>query len=254
MRFRLPGLVALLGWLLLTGCGVKGPVQPLAPSRPAAATDLTLQQQGEGLLVRWRLPQSNLDGSPLTDLAGFRVYRTAFDPDRDCPDCRHDWPLWRRVELDYLQAGQLYRGELLLPDRDLDIRQSYGYRVVPFNRWGQDGPAVEASQNLLPPPPAPSGMQVRRAEDHLVLSWEEPDLAEGTEKLGYRIYRRRPGQAFGAAPLNPVLLTKPFFEDRNFEPGARSYVYGVRLLVRWQDRILESDLSPPLVVSAPAGF
>ncbi len=256
MNFHLVRLSVLLCWmpLLLVGCGIKGPVQPLAQSRPSAATELTLQQQGEGLLLRWRLPQSNQDGSPLTDLAGFRIYRTAFDLEQDCPDCRQDWPLWRRVELDYLQSAQLRRGELYLLDRDLDTRQSYSYRVIPFNRWGQDGPAVEARQDLLPPPPAPFGLQARRGEDRLTLSWEEPKLGDGVERLGYRIYRRRPGQVFPTAPLNPTLLTQPFFEDRDFDKSARSYVYGVRLLVRQQDRVLESDLSTPLVVTAPTGF
>ncbi len=247
-------LLILCSAALHFGCGVKGPVKPLPQPLPEAAAQLTLHQQGEGLLLSWSLPRRNQDGSPLTDLAGFRIYRQRFEPQQDCPDCRQDWPLWRLLELDYLGPAQLRNGRLFVLDSDLEPGQGYSYRVTPFNRWGQDGPSVEARQILEPPPAPPLGLQAQRQEDLLRLRWQEPTLTEGMKLLGYQVYRRRPGAVFEAAPRNPELLQQPTFEDTDFDGTGRSFVYAVRTVVQKADQVLESALSKPLVITAPGNF
>lgn len=59
-------------WFLLSlpllfnqGCGGSGPVEVLASPTPSPDTSAKLL---------WEPPTSELDGSPLTDLAGYRVY------------------------------------------------------------------------------------------------------------------------------------------------------------------------------------
>ena len=239
---------------LLAGCGVKGPVTRLPQPRPSAPADMTLHQSGDDLLLSWELPRTNQDGSELTDLAAFRVYRQQFEPDEDCPDCRNDLTLWRLVELDYLRHAQLRGRRLYLTDRGLQAGQGYRYKVVPYNRWGASGAYVEQRQVLATPPPAPRALQARPSADGLQLSWQAPaELPEGMELLGYQLYRRRPGQTFGPAPRNRELLNQPRFEDSNFEAG-RSYVYAVRTIVMQNGRVLESALSNTLVVTPRRGF
>lgn len=254
-RQRFYSLLSILVFLaLLAGCGVKGPVRPLAQPLPAAAQDLTLHQSGDGLILSWELPRTNQDGSELTDLAGFRVYRQQFEPGEDCPDCRDNAPLWRLVDLDYLRNVQLRNRRLFLADTGLQAGQGYRYKVVPYNRWNQDGASSEERQVLATPPPAPVGLQVRYDDGRVLLSWQPPEsLPEGAELLGYQLYRRRPGRTFGAAPRNSELLSQPRFEDRGFENG-RSYVYAVRTIVRQDGRILESNLSDTLVAAPRSGF
>lgn len=238
---------------LLSGCGSKGPVRPLAQPLPAAPPDISLHQQGDGLLLSWALPHHNRDGSELTDLAGFRVYRRSFEPGEDCPDCRNDAPLWRLVELDYLRHAQLRNDQVFLLDHGLQAGQGYYYKVVPFNRWGQDGPAIEQRQVLATPPPAPAGLAAESSNSRLLLNWQPPVLNQDMELLGYHIYRRRPGYAFAAAPRNDKLLSEPSFEDHGFEPG-RTYIYAVRTLVLQNGEVQESVLSDILVITPDSGF
>ncbi|MEZ4484587.1 MAG: hypothetical protein R2864_08315 [Syntrophotaleaceae bacterium] len=126
-------------------------------------------------------------------------------------------------------------------------------RWSPFNRWGQDGPAIEQRQVLATPPPAPAGLLAEVGNGRLQLSWHAPALSEGMELLGYHIYRRRPGHAFAAAPRNSEILGEPRFEDNDFEPG-RTYVYAVRTLVRQNGEVRESTLSDTLVITPRSGF
>lgn len=241
-------ILALLFQALLAGCGTKGPVQPLSQPVPAAPSEITLHQQGDGLLLSWSLPRRNQDGSELTDLAGFRIYRQSFDPEEDCPDCRDNAPLWRLVELDYLGHAQRRKGRLFLLDNGLEPGLGYSYKVVPFNRWGQDGPPIERRQTLAVPPPAPAAPKAERQNNGLLLSWQAAEPPEGMELLGYQVYRRRPGRAFGAAPRNEKLLSQPRFADSGFETD-RSYVYAIRIVVRQADQVLESSLSDTLVIT-----
>jgi predicted small lipoprotein YifL len=241
-------ILVFLSLVLLTSCGTKGPVRPLAQPLPAAASEMTLHQQGDALLLSWSLPRSNQDGSELTDLAGFRVYRQSFDPKEDCPDCRDNAPLWRLVELDYLGQAQRRNGQLFLLDNGLEPGQGYSYKVVPFNRWGQGGPPIERRQTLAMPPPAPAAPKAERQNGALQLSWQATELPADMELLGYQVYRRRPGRAFGAAPRNEELLSQPRFVDSGFETD-RSYVYAVRTVVQQAEKVLESALSDTLVIT-----
>lgn len=241
-------IFAILFLALTAGCGVKGPVQPLAQPAPNAPSEITLHQQGNALLLSWGLPRSNQDGSELTDLAGFRVYRQSFDPAEDCPDCRDDAPLWKLVELDYLGHAQRRNGRLFLLDNDLEAGLGYSYKVVPFNRWGQDGKSDEKRQTLAVPPPAPAAPKGKRTNGSVLLSWETAELPEGMELIGYQVYRRRPGRAFGAAPRNDTLLSEPRFTDSGFETD-RSYVYAVRTVAQQAGQVLESALSETLVIT-----
>ncbi|OEU62825.1 MAG: hypothetical protein BA870_03930 [Desulfuromonadales bacterium C00003094] len=254
MNRRLRPIVLMLAFLfLLAGCGTKGPVRPLAQPFPAAPPEMTLHQQGDALLLSWSQPRRNQDGSELTDLAGFRVYRQSFDPAEDCPDCRDNAPLWRLVELDYLGHTQRRNGQLFLLDTDLEPGLGYSYKVVPFNRWGQDGPSIERRQTLAVPPPAPAAPKAERQNGDLLLSWQTVALPADMELLGYQVYRRRPGRAFDAAPRNQELLNQPRFVDSGFETG-RSYVYAIRTVARQAERVLESALSDSLVITPQGGF
>ncbi len=241
-------MLVLLSLVLLAGCGTKGPVRPLAQPLPSAPPEMTLHQQGDALLLNWSQPRSNQDGSELTDLAGFRVYRQSFDPKKDCPDCRDNAPLWRLVELDYLKHTQRRNGRLFLLDNGLKPGLGYSYKVVPFNRWGQDGPPIERRQTLAVPPPAPAAPKAERQNGRLQLSWEAAELPVDIELLGYQVYRRRPGRVFSAAPRNEELLSQPRFVDSGFETD-RTYVYAVRTVAQQAEKMLESALSDTLVIT-----
>jgi hypothetical protein len=256
MRCRPQGyllLVLLLVLALCAGCGNKGPVRPQRQPLPAAPEDLVLRQQGTQMLLSWMMPQLNQDGTDLTDLAGFKVMRMDYDPAEDCPDCRDTSILLRQVELDYLRDVQRMDGRMFLADPDLEEGRGYQYRIIPYNRWGQDGTPVTHKEVISAIPPAPESVQAESSDGVLTLTWQAPKTLPGDmELLGYNVYRRRPGRPFAIAPLNPTPVTGTRFEDRAFKSGS-TYLYAVRAVVRQQQREVESRLSKAVIATPWAG-
>lgn len=251
-RYLLIALLTVLG--LCAGCGNKGPVRPQSQPLPAAPEQLILRQQGTQMLLSWLMPQRNQDGTELTDLAGFKVMRMEFDPDEDCPDCRDTSILLRQVELDYLRDVQRMDGLFFLADPDLEEGRGYQYRIIPYNRWGQDGTPIKERQLLSVVPPAPETVQSKTGDGVLILTWQPPQaLATDMQLLGYNIYRRRPGRPFAIAPLNPQPVTETRFEDHVFDSG-NTYLYAVRAVVRHQQREVESRLSKAVVATPWTGI
>ena len=87
----------------LAACGKKGPVRPKLLPLPAAPAGLAVEQRGNHFLLSWEIPERNQDGSPLTDLQGFRVERMIFQSGEDCPECREDFKLAAEIDLEYLR-------------------------------------------------------------------------------------------------------------------------------------------------------
>jgi len=242
-------VLLLLALPLAAGCGRKGPVRPQRQPLPAAPEQLVLRQQGDQVLLSWSAPRANQDGSLLTDLAGFRILRMTYDPTEDCPDCRDTSVVLRQIDLEYLRETQFMAGRYFSTDTGLTAGQGYQYRIVPFNRWGQDGASVVERIALVAVPPAPEGLQAQGLNGQLQLTWAPvTNLPTGMELLGYNVYRRRPGRPFVTAPLNRAPLSEAGFEDRDAEPGI-TYLYAVRSLVRQQDREVESNLSRAVVAT-----
>ncbi len=66
-------LVCFLLMIILLACGKKAnPVIPVAVI-PNGVENLSYQIKGKSLIVSWTIPGQNTDGSPLTDLKGFKV-------------------------------------------------------------------------------------------------------------------------------------------------------------------------------------
>jgi hypothetical protein len=245
--YFLIGILIILG--LCAGCGKKGPVRPQRQPLPAAPEELVLRQQGTQMLLSWLMPQYNQDGTELTDLAGFKVMRMEFDPDEDCPDCRDTSILLRQVELEYLRDVLRMDDRFFLVDPDLEEGRGYQYRIIPYNRWGQDGIAVTQRQAMSAIPPAPESVQAETGDGVLILTWQAPQgLGTDMELMGYNIYRRRPGRPFTVAPLNSQPVSAVRFEDRDFKSGS-TYLYAVRAVVRHQQREVESRLSKAVIAT-----
>jgi predicted small lipoprotein YifL len=242
-------LLATLGLALATGCGRKGPVRPERQPLPAAPEEFSLRQQGDRMVLVWSLPRFNQDGTPLTDLDGFKIMRMEFDPAEDCPNCRDTSELRRQVDLGFLRDVQQFDDRFFLADGDLRVGFGYQYRIIPYNRWGQDGPSVMQRATITALPPAPAAVTADSADGVLTLAWQPPaDLPADMELLGYNVYRRRPGRAMSPAPLNRAPVTTLRYADRAFRSG-RTYLYAVRAVVRHQGRTVESLLSRAVVAT-----
>jgi len=236
-------LPILLLFTLLAGCGHKGPVRPLLQPLPAAPGALSLEQRGERLLVAWNLPRTNQDGSPLTDLAGFRVYKMRYDPAQDCPECRDTSVLLQDVDLEYLRDVRRSGDRLYLWDDGLEAGLGYQYRVVPYNARGRDGATTQLRRTYVAPPPAPTGLTASGHDRMVRLSWEPATAAAPDfEMIGYNLYRRETDEPFPFEPVNRQPLLEPTFEDFGVQ-NDHTYIYTVRTLARSGGQRVESQLS-----------
>jgi predicted small lipoprotein YifL len=238
----------LLPLLLLPviGCGIKGPLRAKGSAQPAAPPALTIAQQGEDLVLSWQVPASNQDGTPLTRLLGFDVYRLSYSPQDYCEECRD--PATPRVHIDLnFPAPATRQGDRLIwRDSRVAVGYGYRYRVIPIASDGQTGAAGSTRRVVMTPPPAPTALQIAPLDRGARITWQPPtDLPPEMELIGIKIYR-----ALGEEMLQPIggsPLTDEGFDDFGLING-QPYRYGLRSVVRSGDSVLESTLSELITI------
>jgi hypothetical protein len=157
--------------------------------------------------VRFTPPAKTLSGGAVSDLAGYRIYRSATGPAGN-------------FELRSETATPPYR------DSEFVFGKTYAYQVrAVFGRPGQiamsDASAVKlvTPRDVFPPAP-PQGLTALYTAGAVELVWtanSEPDLA------GYSVYRSD-GQT--VEQVNKELVRTPIFRDASAQPG-RTYNYHV---------------------------
>lgn len=235
----LPIFLIILLLVFLSACGKKGPVRPLLKAEPAAPGRPEVRQIGGEILLFVDLPERNLDGSPLLDLAELRVYRRE-TAGGVCLECDEPTELWRSIDpLTARREGQR------LTIRDADVRLGYGYRyrLVPVTRSGMSGAAAGLARELHPFPSAPQGLTATGFDRMVRLQWlPSTDLAPGWTSPGCQIFRSSAAAPFGSTPLTPLPVTGGSFDDLGPVNGLR-YHYLVRCLTEQGEIRVESPSS-----------
>jgi hypothetical protein len=179
---------------------VSGPVENLEPRATEKAVEL-----------RWTPPGRSLSGRPLSNLTGYRVYRSPTGKPGS-----FQW-LAEVSSPPYLDGGF-----------EFDHTYFYNVRAVfqDKGRMGEseDSQAVGITPRDVFPPAAPTRVTAVYAAGAVELVWTantEQDLA------GYRAYRRENQEP--AKQLNPELLRTPILRDSTAEPG-HTYFYQVRAM------------------------
>jgi hypothetical protein len=137
--------------LAVASCGHKAPARPPRAVAPIALAAVAITTTAEGARLSWERPETSADGSPLTDLAGFVVQRSAADDAAFTAIAVlevTDHARWRRASrFAYL-------------DTHTTVATASQYRVVSFTRDGyfsEPSNVVSiASPPLHPTVPAPN--------------------------------------------------------------------------------------------------
>ncbi|MFA5700167.1 MAG: fibronectin type III domain-containing protein [Desulfuromonas sp.] len=249
-------ICALLLALALSGCGKKGPVMPLEARLPVAPTDVTLSQRGESLLLGWDVPKFNQDGSELTKLKRFDIYRIDYDPARGCPECRNPTHLLQQIDADYYRSTSGDSRRIYMWDHFVQPGSGYRYRIVPVNNKDQAGNAATIHRPCFPAPPPPENLRVETADRQVTLQWDaapQPENSGQPVVIGYNIYRCNAGEYFGPRPLNREPFKPTLYVDMNLDNN-HTYRYTVRTVAQHDEFVLESEAAPAISATPAAPF
>lgn len=239
--------------LLLTACGIKGGLQPKGKAEPQAPAGLVIKQQGNEILLNWRIPTSNQDDSDLTDLAGFRIDLYSYQPDQYCRECR-DQETLTSISIKNPAPALVQGDSLFYRDSGLDYATGYRYRIYPFTTSGRTGPPAEAHLLILPAPAAPSKIRAEELDRGVRLFWSLPEsIQEQGELLGVNIYSGETGVAFNPVPLNLEPLKGNNFDNFGLNNGT-TYQFGLRTVIRIEQQLIESVLSEIISATPEAGL
>lgn len=259
-----PFLLLLIGLsaagLMFTGCGKKGPPLPPESRVPEAVAGLTVEGGVEGLILSWRIPERNGDGSPLRDLAGFKVYRKR--EAGDCGGCPADFPLYMDVDMDSPEGVRVEGKRVILLDREVEEGGRYRYKVAAYNREGYFGPFSPVVNAAWTTPPLPPAHVEGTAGDRSVeLVWERPPGGDDEGFAGYRVYRSGVSGSYPPVSLTESPVEKEGFIDIGLENN-RQYYYVVTSLVEVEGTLVEGPPSNEVLLvpvdmiapAAPAGL
>lgn len=257
--FRTGRLVAvILCFLMILACGKK--MNPFPPDTlvPGAVRDVQLRQEGRGLRLQWSMPRQNIEGQPLTEIQGYRLFRTQekLPSSRSCPP---EFDRLADFDLSMMQSGVIQGEAAVYLDVDLKPGYRYYYEVSGYDRDGNLGaPSTVLSYAWDVLPQAPEKLEARAGDRVVNLKWSPVNrLADGRsapQPLRYQLYRQSPGEDF--MRVNPFPLEKPHFRDVSVA-NDKDYNYVVRAWRQVEDDSLESGSSPekqvrPLDLTPPA--
>ncbi len=243
--------MVILVWFLLMisllACGKKAnPVIPVAVI-PNGIENLSYQIKGKTLIVFWGIPAQNTDGSPLTDLKGFRVQKGEW-PTKDfcatCPD-QFQQTLWIDLKGPELPDIRIEPDQVQLILNRLNPGNTYFFQVTAVTKKEA---ASKPSKTLrlsweLPLSP-PSGLQMKPDPKGLLISWNPSlTLINGTPAVdlaGYTLERRMEKGPWQKLNTDPIKESK--YIDSELQENV-TYAYRVKALRQIQGNLLESELS-----------
>ncbi len=244
-------LLAFLALGLLDACGRKE--APFSPDLmlPGPVRNFHLSQEGDSLVASWVFPQVNQLGQPLTQLAGFRLYRCAVPGVSPATGCAPDFVLLADIDIEYPTVGKIQGERVIYQDRNLAPGKCYSYRVAaygPGSGLGSWSQTLSHAWGVLPS--APANLAAEAGDREVQLTWPEvKKLQDGTpirDLAGYAVYRQSGHGAWQR--LNPPPVAVNRYQDVAVKNEVE-YTYMIRSVRRLGQYELASLDSPSRTVT-----
>ncbi len=270
---RIPHPPSLSAWMLLgsallgtglLGCGRRGAPVPPRLAAPAEAGALRAELTDSTILLTWNRPTRNEDGSPLTDLLEFRLFRAVRPVAPSEARGQVTFSLLATVRAEQPENAVVQDDQYAFRDdggsAGFTPGLRYSYRVQAVNRRGVAG--VQSTEvfvdfTLAPPPPVDL---VAVAGDGVVnLTWKPPGgpLPTGAPTpRGYIIYRGLQPGVYGSQPITAGPIVETQFRDTAVE-NETTYSYVVRSAggdhPPWRESTNSNEVSAtPIDLTPPA--
>lgn len=243
-------LLTLVMLVSLSACGNVGPVKPLLKTLPKGAESVALEQKGSALLLSWDIPTQNQDGTALTNLAGFAIYKSDYDLAKGCPECRPPQNLYRKIDLAYFRSNNRNSNQIHLWDNAVEEEMGYRYKIVPYTSDDLNGTISLIHRPCFAPPESVASLDAIGLDHQVRLNWSAAsETRQGIQIVGYNIYRRSGDTYFSATPLNAVPVTALNYEDLKVKNDTL-YHYALRTVIAIGQQQLESSFSAEVAVEA----
>lgn len=256
--------LVVFAWIV-AGCGAPGEPQPPSPPIPAAITDLTAHQQGNGVQLIFTLPGRTTGGDRLAEAPATEIFRGTLKPDGkpDNKSFRLVYTIPGTLASNYAMQGKIQFSDPIAPEElrahpGLDVayrirtraskkKDSADSNTVTVRLYSVAGKIPEVTANVT--------------QNAIELSWQSPGAASGESPATYHIYRGEldpntsppsNGDLSQAKWKNPPTLLASAqsngYSDTLFEFG-NTYVYLIRSLTTVEGNAIESDDSAPAIVT-----
>lgn len=229
----------------LTACGKKGVLYYPDMLLPAAPASNSVSQFGSAVKIQFVLPNKDLTGHKLVDLAGVKINKRESDSQEEqiCKSCMTGYQLFRRLYLDLLSDdAQRYGDRIVVLDGNVTAGKTYSYNVVPFTKDDADGAASShmSVRFVQPVPPPTINVESFPTEIRISFAGQQTD-AKGF--AGYNIYRVTQQNVPSYLPINRAPLTGKDYIDSGLDRN-RIYRYTARTVIRLESGgIIESSVS-----------
>jgi hypothetical protein len=246
--------IALLGLLVLSGCGRSGP--PVAPImiEPSPPTDLTALVRSRAVVLAWTRPTANIDGTALKYPPSFQISRQQTTPQLSAPS------VIATVKAEKSENAVVSGNRYAFTDSHVVVGRRYAYFIEAVSRRGVVGPpSTEATALVTVEIEAPSSLRAEAGERAVHLSWVAPTRRVDASPLGliprYNIFRRTGSGQYGSSPVNREPVRSTQFQDADLV-NDQTYYYRVTAVESqdppWQEGLPSSevgiapvDLTPP---------
>jgi uncharacterized protein len=243
LRRSVDGICLVIISLALVGCGFKTTPRPAAATVPGDIAIVEAHAFPDRVVLKWEAPLSNVDGSLMKDLSGFKVYRSERRVGEECDNCQEDRKLYANVD-SQKPTNAIFKGrEVTYSDTDASPGNVYVYTVSTYNLKGREGaqsPEVTVPLDDFPPPP--EGLMAHSENDGVGLEWNAPPRPAGIR--GYRIYRGESDSPEDMQQIGGTKWAETSFKDKDAEKD-KVYYYRVRSLKMNRGIPYESRPSEP---------
>jgi fibronectin type 3 domain-containing protein/predicted small lipoprotein YifL len=243
---------------VVPACGRKGPPLPPLPVVPTAVADFQAEPRDAGIVLRWTRPTRNQDGSPLTDLVEFRIFRATGAPGTTSAPASA-FSLLATVRADRPDnatlQGSLYAYQDDAGGHGLNTGRQYRYRVQAVNRRGEIGPSsADMAVDFTAASASPVALAAMAGDGTVDLTWQAPPGGDPAIR-GYNVYRGTASGGYDPQPINAKPVVETRFRDAGVENNI-SYYYVVRSVTNerppWRESadsgevsVIPQDFIPP---------
>ncbi|MFH1117041.1 MAG: hypothetical protein V1792_24250 [Pseudomonadota bacterium] len=214
---------------------------------PAEVGLVTARAYPGRIVLTWEVPKFNTDGSDLTDISGFHVYRNEEKIGEECADCDREKGAPINVDFQHPVNAVIDKGVATFTDESVKIGNVYSYSVAVYSLKGMESrQSDEVAVVFDEPPPAPEDLRAEHESGGILLRWTSPGRLSGIRS--YHVYRAETNDMNTMKSIGRTKWAENYFLDEDVTQG-KTYYYCIRSVKMNRGIPLESEFSSVLEAS-----